>query len=250
MILESNLATVLSVGAKADPDKQFGVRVQIDEILAGEEYPVVARPLFPANLIKSPKPGQTIEVLTVGKEGGEFDEGDESLGPEEFAEFCYYTGRIFDLKDGKVPTELKTNYPKRSGMWTDDGSIIYMDDTKGSLEIALVLQGGTQKIGIKENILFFDSIKVAIGAEGADEPILLGKQMGDASVSGSLAKFLTDWTTATTAVKTTLNALVASPPVDPTALANALNTWINALSVSQGLLAIASWLSTKTFIDQ
>ncbi len=68
----------------------------------------------------------------------------------DFPEFCYYISTRFDTQNGKVPRELLTNYPKRCGMWTSDGTIIYIDETKNKQKIVMKLSDGNQTLIISD----------------------------------------------------------------------------------------------------
>ena len=248
MLLEQHLATVLAVDG--DPDKEYGIKVQIDEILEGAEYPEIAKPLFPPNFIKAPKKGQTISVLAVATEDGE--PGDRDLGVEEYSSFLYYTGRIFDLKQGRVPNELKTNYPKRSGWWGDDGTIIYFDETSGSKQIALVLSGGqnyvkiheqyvemkygSQVIKLNDTEVSITANKVSSGAENADFRLIKGTNTaGDTG-------FLPDFNTLLAAWLAAAQALKSAGPTGVVAYATAVESMIQAIQLNAG-----NWPSTKSF---
>lgn len=285
--VESHLATVID--SAADPEKMFAISVQIDSLLPGEIYPELAQPLFPPNFMKIPKSGQIVECVILAPEinSSELGEaGEDGLGPEEFADFIYWTGRIFDLKEGNVPSELKTHYPKRTGWWTDNGSIIYMDDTKGSLEIALVLQGGNNYIRIKENQIeiqlgstiyvklsndrielvkgvqkvvlendrvHIDATRVNLGSDApaAADALLKGTTFTNPLLPGSMAKFLTDWAAGTLTLQQDLTNLINNPPVDPTQLAQTIKTYTDTLVGAQTavLAGIVTWISTKIFLD-
>lgn len=263
--IESHLATV--VDPAADPEKAFAISVQIDSLLPEEIYPELALPLFPSNLIKIPKSGEIVECITLAPfTSPEFGEpGEEDLGPEEFPEFLFWTGRIFDLKEGKPPSELITNYPKRTGWWTDDGSIIYMDDKEK--EIALVLAGGStfirmknngiqiqhggQKVVLEDDRVHIDATRVNLGSEPALEALLKGTFFTNVAQVGSMAKFLTDWSTAAIQFQTDLQNLLANPPVNPDTLAQKTKDYVDALVSHLAIVlgGIVSWISTKIFLD-
>lgn len=247
MIVESHIATVMS--NTDDADKTFGVKVQLDEIIPGAEYPELARPLFPANFIKIPKPGQQIEVI-VRADDPEEEAGEGDMGVGDFAEFCYYTGRIFDLKAGQVPAELKINYPKRAGWWLEDGTIIYLDETKGQKEIALVLAGGQNFVRIKEQelliqfgaqIIKLDSTgftvtdtTTKIGGADASNPLLKGTE-----TIGAMTALFIAWASA-------LSTLVGSSgnPAAVLAYAGSMATAVTAIQDTLG-----DWLSAAHFQD-
>lgn len=264
MILENHIAFVLNV--TDDADKTFGIKVQLDEIIPGEEYPEIAYPLFPANFIKMPKPGQQVEVVVPAQEVLA-EPGEGTLGVEDFPEFIYYTGRIFDLKDGKPPAELKANYPKRTGWWLEDGTIIYLDETDGSKEIALVLAGGDNFLRIKEQELTAQlgaqvQIKLtptAVEAKFQSETIKLDStgctitdtitKIGGAGAANPLLKG-TETITAFGAMfgawATALGVLAGSAGLPPDVLTYA-NAMVVAVSAIQGTLV--EWPSKAHFQD-
>ena len=247
MRIESHIASVMSV--TDDKDKMFAIRVKLDEVIPGESYPELAKPLFSPNFIKMPKPGQQVEVI-VRADDPEEEAGEGDMGVGDFPEFCYYTGRIFDLKEGQVPAELKTNYPKRSGWWMDDGTIIYMDETNGSKEIALVLAGGQNFVRIKEQelliqfgaqIIKLDSAgftvtdtTTKIGGAGANNPLVKGTE----TIAAMTALF-SAWTTA-------IGNLAGSSGLPADVLTYA-GVMVTALSTVTGTLT--TWASAAHFQD-
>lgn len=250
MILEEHIATVLDT--KRDQNKHYAIAVQVDSILENMEYPELARPLFPPNFVKMPKEGQQVSVLVPAKGAGEEDEAD--LGVEEFPEHIFYTGRIFDDKEGNVPSELKTNYPKRSGWWMDNGTIIYMDESQGNGEIALVLAGGQNYVRIQEQkvelayggkkIIFNDTEiavvtpKASLGGENATFKAIKG--------TDGAGGFLYDFGVLLTAWRTAANTLAGSSG-DPTAV-KAYGAAVKA-ALDIIIPLATTWPSTKVYIE-
>lgn len=212
-------------------NKEFGIEVFL--IAERAKYPEIAYPLFPANFMKIPDVGEIIEVILPA-------DTEEEVGINEFAHHIFYTGRIFDRKKGKPPAELLTNYPKRCGWWTKDGSIIYIDETKGSAEIMLRLgdgkgNAGNNFISIKDGRIAIVGTKTVFGAESASESIVKGTQM-----NSDLSSFYGAWSGALT----TLAGFSATEP-GAAAYATTTNTALATL-----ISALSGWLSTKHFVDQ
>jgi hypothetical protein len=187
MNLDIHLGIVMA--NTTDQEKNFGIEVRADTLLPGENYPELFYPIFPANMAKAPDPGQIVEIFVMDDIDDE--PGVADLGTSDFGDFCYYTGRIFDDQDGKIPNDLKTNYPKRAGIfWDSDGTIIYYDATKNSkqfligltdrqtyLELkedSVTIQHKTVKIEMKSGKLIITDSATDIGAENATHPLLLG----------------------------------------------------------------------------
>jgi len=236
MILESHLAVVVA-NENVDPEKQFGVKVLISSISVDDEYPAIAYPLHPPNFVKIPEVKEVIEVLLPGdisEEGGDVEE----VGVNEFPDFCFYTGKVFDKLEGNVPADLLKNYPRRSGWWLNNGTIIYMDDTKGQQEIRIKLTTGNQFISIKDNQLaIVHSTKLVYGSEQAAEQMLKGTL-----VITNFAAFLIAWQVKlATLLTSTLDPGVA-------AYANLLSGLPADITTLQG--QINAWKSIKHFIDQ
>lgn len=249
MILEEHFAIVLATNR--DPSKQYAIAVQVDSILEDAEYPELAKPLFPPNFVKMPKEGQQTSVLVPAIEDGEEDEGDSGVG--EFPEHIFYTGRIFDDKEGRVPSELKTNYPKRSGWWMDNGTIIYMDESSGNGEIALVLAGGSNYVRIQEqkveiayggNKLIFNDTEVAVvtpklslGGENATFSAIKG--------TNGATGFLFDFGALLTAWNAAIATLAGSSgsPADVLAYAASMQTALGVI-----LPLVVNWPSTQVFL--
>ena len=248
MLMESYIGTVMT--NDKDPDKQFGVECVVDGLgLADDIYPVHFRPIFPPNRIGVPDIGQQIEVLIPGDEDTMPGEGD--IGTVDFAEFVFYTGRIFDQVDGKVPQELLQNYPKRAGLlWNVDGTIIYYDSTKGQKELTIKLTDGKTFFTMKEDEILVTMDTLSIQLKG-QEIILTGQiKLGGSSAVEALLKGTTlhsDFSTLVGSWKAA--ALTLAGTADPTgAAAGAYGTaMLSALNVIQPLLA--AWKSNKHNLD-
>ena len=249
MILEEHLATVLATNR--DQNKQYAIAVQVDSILEGAEYPTLAKPLFPPNFVKMPKEGQQISVLVPAKEIGEEDEASSGVG--EFAEHIFYTGRIFDDKEGNVPSELKTNYPKRSGWWMDNGTIIYMDESQGNGEIALVLAGGQNYVRIQEQKveiayggkkIIWNDTEIAVVTPRAS---LGGENAQFSAIKGTdgSSGFLLDFGILLTAWRAAANTLAGSSG-NPAAVIAFGTAMVVALDLT--IAEVATWPSTQTFL--
>jgi hypothetical protein len=190
MILDKHLGVVLA--NENDPLKKYGVQCRVDTLVPDFAYPEWFYPIFPSNSIKIPDIGQIIEVMVVADT--ENDSGDFDLGTVRFSEYAYYTGRIFDEKDGVIPNDLKTNYPKRSSVfWAKDGTIVFYDETKNNKEFSIyitdkqtylqlkedevTLQQGTGKMVMKGGKLTITIDETELGAAGAGEAMILGTKL-------------------------------------------------------------------------
>lgn len=247
MIMESHIGVVMA--NEKDPDKKFGVQCIVDSVLADEVYPAWFKPIFPPNQIKIPDIGQQIEVLIPGDEGG--FPGEDDLGTVDFAEFVFYTGRIFDQVDGKVPKDLLANYPKRAGLlWNVDGTIIYYDSTKNKKEFTIKLTDGKTFVTMKEDEILITQDQVSFQLKG-QEIVATGKvKLGGSSAAEKMVKgsqFNTDFGTFLNSWKTAANALAGT--ADPTgAAAGAYGTAVlAALNVLVPLLS--GWQSNKHTLD-
>ncbi len=187
--MEQHLGIVMA--NDTDQDKRGGIKVQADTLLNGFEYPDLFYPIFPPNMFKVPENGEIVEVIVIG----DFDEQDPSddgdLGTVEFSDYCFWTGRVFDSSDGKIPPELKVNYPKRSAIfWNKDGTIIYYDATKNAKEFTIILTDKKTLIRMKEDEVYIQQDQnswqmkggkiitivdaTEMGAAGANHPIPFG----------------------------------------------------------------------------
>jgi len=189
MIMEQHLGVVMA--NDTDTEKRGGIQVRVDTLLADFEYPDLFFPVFPPNMLKVPEVGEVVEVIVIG----DFDENDPSedgdLGTVEFSDYCFYTGKVFDVNEGTVPQDLQTNYPKRAGLfWHKDGTIIYYDSTKNAKEMTIALTDKKTLIRLKENEVFIQQDQnswqmkggkiitvvddTEMGAAGASHPITKG----------------------------------------------------------------------------
>ncbi len=247
MLMESHKGVVMA--NDTDKAKEFGVECVVDSILPDDIYPALFKPIFPVNRIGIPDVGQQLEVLVPGDEDTMPGEGD--LGTVDYAEFVFYTGRIFDQVDGVVPAELKTNYPKRAGLlWNIDGTIIWYDSTKKQKEFKIKLTDGKTFVSLKEdetnitvdqlNIQLKGSKitltgEVELGGSGAAEKLLKGT-----TVHGDLSTFFSSMNTAATALAGTVDGSGAAAGAYGTAI-------LAALVILQP--ALVNWLSTKHNLD-
>lgn len=138
-----------------DDEKRGGIEVRVDTLIPDFEYPELFYPIFPPNMIKIPENGEIVEVIVIS----DFDEEDSSedgdLGTVEFSDYCFWTGKVFDLNEGIVPAELKKNYPKRAGLfWHKDGTIVYYDSTKNAKELTISLTDKKTVFQMKEDEVF------------------------------------------------------------------------------------------------
>lgn len=247
MIVDVHLGIVMV--NDSDPEKAFGIEVGIDSLLPGQVYPVIAYPIFPPNQVKIPDVGQIVEVIVVADGSG--DGEPEDLGTVDYADWLFYTGRIFDSQDGKVPADLQTNYPHRAGLyWNADGTIVYYDDSDGKKEFVISLTDKKNFVRMKEDEIFVQQDQTTvqlkggkvvitcnaseIGAAGASHPILLGD-----TVKTDLDALLAAWATAI------ING-IAALGTEPGAAAyfNGLQSSVNDL-----IAATANWPSTKHKVD-
>lgn len=188
MLVDVHLGVVMV--NDSDPDKAFGIEVIIDSILPDNVWPELCKPIFPPNSAKAPDVGQIVECLVIADEHDE--SGWSDLGVENEPDFCFYTGRIFDLTDeGKIPDDLKVNYPKRAGLfWDADGTIVYYDATKNAKEFMIALTDKKVFFRLREDEIFMQQDTVSwqmknkkivttvdvteMGAAGANHPITKG----------------------------------------------------------------------------
>ncbi len=192
MIMEQHLGVVMA--NDTDQEKRGGINVRVDTLITDFEYPDLFYPIFPPNMLKIPEPGEVVEVIVIS----DFDELDQSddgdLGTAEFSDYCFWTGKVFDVAEGIVPRDLQQNYPKRSGLfWHKDGTIVYYDATKNAKELTIALTDKKTVIQLKEQSILIqqDQVKLEmqsgkviitdsateIGAAGASEPIVLGQKL-------------------------------------------------------------------------
>lgn len=225
MILDWHLGIVMT--NDKDIEKEFGIEVQVDSLIPNEVYPVIAKPLFSSNNIKVPNVGDIVEVLVLSDNPEGIDEGD--YGVTEFTDFIYYRTRIFDATpNGKVPTDLLVNYPKRAGLFfAINGTIILIDETKGSESILIRLKTNGPLIKLEAN-----GSKILIGAEIATEAILKGT-----TFETNLTTFLTGWISALAPLSGAIDPILQTYGATMTGLVNTLNG------------QTAAWKSTKNFID-
>lgn len=247
MIMESHIGVVMTVDG--DPDKEFGIECVVDSVLQDEVYPAIFKPIFPPNRIQIPEVGQQVEVLIPGDEDG--FPGEDDIGTVDYAEFVFYTGRIFDQVDGKVPKDLLTNYPKRAGLlWNVDGTIIYYDSTKNKKEFTIRLTDGKTFITLKEDEVSITQDQVNIQLKG-QEIIATGQvKLGGSSAAEELLKGTTvhqAFVTLATAWLTAAGYLAASP--DPTGVLaqNYGTAMVNAVTALQ--TSLTGWKSTKHKLD-
>jgi hypothetical protein len=226
MILDVHLGVVMT--NDQDQDKEFGIEARIDSLIPDEVYPVIIKPLFPANMVKVPDVGQIVEVIVPADEEDEF--GESSYAGVEFAEHIYYRNRLFDSNKGKVPDELRQNYPKRAGMWFDNGALIIVDETKNREFILLRLKknGALIKIEVDSD----GNELIRIGSDTASEAILKGT-----TFVSNFNTFLTTWRTAMTALQGAVDPIVAT-------YATTMSTALTTLAGQTN-----SWRSIKRFID-
>jgi len=248
MMVETHLGVVMV--NDSDPEKDFGIEVMIDSLLPDTVWPEICRPIFPPNIAKAPDPGQIVECIVIADE---FDEsGWADLGVENDPDFCCYTGRIFNsTKEGKIPADLKTNYPKRAALfWDADGTIVYYDSTKNKKEFLIALTDRKTFIRLKEDEIFIQQNQnswqmkggkivttvdaTEMGAAGASEPILLGN-----IVHSAFTAFLASW-------QTEIATWGAIPPLDPGAATYLTNI---AASITALQNTLSNWRSSKHKVD-
>ncbi len=221
----------------------------------GQIYPILAKPMFPPNMLKIPDVGQIVKVFVIANDRD--DDLEDDMGLVDFPDFIYYDHRIIDTQtNGQLPADFKKNYPKRCGMWLADGSLFYFDETKNQKEFILKLTDGNNFFQITESKIVIDQNGTKIelengtmtttvntskfGASSANVPIMLG-------TAG------TDMNTYITSLNAAITAYLAgsppyaAPPVDPNH-ALFLGAW-KALLTTLGA-ATGNWPSTKHFVDQ
>ena len=241
MILEFYPAIVMANDARTDQSKEFGVSVRIDLLDQYNVYPELAFPIFPPNLAKCPAVGQQIEVALVADVPDTDYSDDMDMGTVNYAHHCYYTGRTFDTKDGKIPTELQQDYPFRSGWWLEDGTMVWMSQKKNAPEIYLKISGGatfiqivkdeiiltqgSTKISLKGGVVTTTCTQSKLGGSGASQALVL------AAATTAMTTLFSAWLAAIQALKTgggTPAAVITYTTSMETAIAAVqatLNTW-------------------------
>lgn len=221
----------------SDPEQEFGIEVQIDSIDPGSVFPEIVHPFFSQNLIKAPDIGQVVlVVLPADLPDGGF-EGEE-IALNEFSENAFYLLRGFDSSTiGSVPAILKQNYPKRSGFWLQNGTVIVFDETKGEETILIRLTDGAQGITIdKDGVTILSQQKIRLGDGVATEALHKGTQ-----ANTDLLSFLNAWLALLTPLSTS---------IDPAVIAYANAMKLAATGPIEILkAALPGWLSQKTFLD-
>lgn len=238
----------------SDPEKRFGIEVKADT-LADDTYPELFYPIFLPNSAKVPEVNQLVEVIVMADIVDE--QGPIDLGTVEFSDYCFYTGRTFDLQEGsKIPSDLQQNYPKRAGLfWSEDGTIVYYDKTKNEKQFLISLTDKKTFFRLKEDEIFIQQDQSSwqmkdgkiittvssteMGAAGASQSILLGNVVHDAFFTGASA-LVTLWSAAA-------STLGAAP--DPTGVAaqNYGNALVTALTTFA--TTASAWKSQKHKVD-
>lgn len=189
MIMEQHLGIVMV--NDSDQEKRGGIQVRVDTLLADFEYPDLFYPIFPPNMLKIPEVGEVVEVIVVGDIDEDDPSEDGDLGTVEFSDYCFYTGKVFDVAEGIIPKDLQKNYPKRAGLfWHKDGTIFYYDSTKNAKELTVVLTDKKTLFTMKEDEIFIKQDQnswqmkggkivttvdaTEMGAAGAGHPIPFG----------------------------------------------------------------------------
>lgn len=254
----------------ADSQKEFGVYCYVEHLDPNGEYPEIFKPLFPVNMVKAPEVGQQIEVFVLADEINE--PGFSELGVFSNPEYCYYTGRIFDEKNGKIPKELKQNYPNRAGLfWSKDGTIIFYDQTpqqRGLMisltdkkvtarftEDEIVIQKDLSKITLKDNQIMVENgtaiidlnggnlsitnTTTTLGSPAAAQPILLG-----GTVIAAFNVFFTAWLAAVSTAENDPSG-IQDPVIDT--YIRSLGSTGNIISTIQG--TTTTWPSVKHKVD-
>ena len=217
-----------------DPDKQFGIKVRIDQLLPGEDWPEIASPFFAPNFFKMPEVGEYVLVALPADLGEDALAGEERA-INEFPEEIFYFLRGFDHREGAPIAELLDNYPRRSGFWLQNGTLILFDDTVGQEQIWIRLTDGKETIVINNlGITLWSETKIRLGNGTALQAVHKGTQM-----NVDLSTFFSAWTGA-------LTTLAGGSATEPFAAAYATTT-NTALAIL--VAALPSWLSIKTFVD-
>lgn len=234
MLMDFHIAQVSANDENVDPDKEFGIKVRVDQLLPGEDWPATAFPFFAPNFFKIPEVGEYVLVALPADLKEDSLEGEETA-INQFPEEIFYFLRGFDQQDGAPIAELKDNYPRRSGFWLQNGTLLLFDDTTGQEQIWIRLTDGKETIVINnKGITLWSQTKIRLGNGSATQAVHKGTLMNT-----NLSTFFTAWS----AALTTLSGGGATEPF-AAAYATATNT---ALATLIGQLA--SWLSIKTFID-
>lgn len=201
------------VESNEDPSKSGKIKVSMAD-MDGQEYSEWIEPIFPADWIAIPEPGDSVEVV--------MPEDNQDL--IEFPDEVRYRGQI--LTDSEpVPDEFKENYPYRKGLKTTAGHIIICDDKAGTVSVTNGKSG---------DIIEMDSSgKISLKTERSD----LSNNVTDFILKGNkvhtaFATFLSGWAPAMTALKnnpTIAGLVVYSGVMEPLviALQTSLTTWLS-----------------------
>ncbi len=221
-----------------DPEKEFGIKVRIDSIEIGKVFPELIYPFFQPNFFKVPDVGQTVLIVLPADIPLDSFETEE-IALNEFADTAFYLLRGFDSSnDGKpLPDLVNKNYPKRSGFWLKNGTVILFDETKKQEAIWIRLTDGKEGIVINnKGITIFSSQKIRLGDGIATEAVHKGN-----TANADLSTFLTTWLGLLTGLSASL---------DPATVAYATAMKLPGTGPVDLLKSLLpNWLSTKTFVD-
>ncbi len=235
MLMDFHIAQVSANDENVDPEKEFGIRVRIDQLTPGVDWPEIAFPFFAPNFFKVPEVGEFVLValpadLPLGALAG------EETAINQFPDQIFYFLRGFDQGEGAPIAELKQNYPRRSGFWLQNGTLILFDDTVGQEQIWIRLTTGKEAIVINnKGITLWSTVKIRLGNGAALQAVHKGTQM-----NLDLSTFFSSWSAALTTLAT------GGAATEPFAAAYATTT-STALAIL--VAALPNWLSIKTFVD-
>jgi hypothetical protein len=222
-----------------DPEKEFGIEVRIDSVEFEGTFPVLVYPFFQPNFFKVPDIGQTVLVVLPADLPLEGFEGEE-VAMNEFADQAFYMLRGFDSsKEGKPFADfVQENYPKRSGYWLENGTMILFDETQNDEAVWIRLTDGKQGIVVNnKGVTLFSTKKVRLGNGIANEALHKGNQ-----ANADLLTFLNAWIGLLTTLST--SSLDAGVIAYANAMKLAATGPIEILKA-----ALPGWLSQKTFVD-
>jgi hypothetical protein len=172
-----------------DPQNLGRVRVKCEGLAAANaEIPYWVSPIFPATAdgtgwLLVPDPGDEVELEVM------IDHVTDEVTGESFIanpDMRYRAGSY--SSKNKLPSELKTNYPKRRGFKTKAGHLLFFDDTQGKEQVTLQASFGSAKPTVikltKDQITIENTdanmdvkVKTLNLIDGADQHLVRGDEL-------------------------------------------------------------------------